>query len=251
MMGEEGTVAPGTPFLNAAEAWAIYDTIQIRTGVTEKEGYASYAALGAAPTWPFFDQRKQDIGIAYTNRDSNEGLEFAFEAYSLGVRFVAPEGIVEPVEAGPLGPDNPKSHMIFSRMIMEHVGFKFKVRQDDKLIHSAYIAPDGLGPGNISSLASNDALSIYDVGSYSNANGDPHISGRWKFPAPIQMPRGSTFSLRMEPSNYCRDLLQVMPGPGAYTFSISGVEGAKAANALIRVDLIGKREVQQRNALHY
>jgi hypothetical protein len=241
----------GVPFLNAEEAWAIYDTLQIRTGVKEKEGFASYALLGAQPVWSFFDQRKQDIGIAYTNRDSNEGLEFAFEAYSLGVRFVAPEGAVEVVEAGPLGPDNPLSHMIFSRMIMEHCGFRLKVSQDDKLIHSVYIAPDGLGPGNVSVMNSNNALSIYDVASYSNANGDPHISGRWKFPRPIEMPRGVTFSLKMEPSEYARNLLAALPGPRAYTFSVGGEETSVYANALIRVDLIGKRGVQQRNALHY
>lgn len=250
-MNGYGEEAAATPFLNAEEAWAIYDTLQIKSTATEKQGFASYAALGAQPVWSFFDQRKQDIGIAYTNRDSNEGLEFAFEAYSLGVRFVAPEGVVEPVAAGPLGPDNPLSHMIFSRMILEHCGFRFKVSQDDKLIHSGYLAPDGLGPGNVSALNSNDALSIYDVGSYSNSNGDPHISGRWKFPRPIEMPRGVTFSLKMEPSEYARTLLQSMPGPRKYTFSIGGTEYTPDANALIRVDLIGKRGVQQRNALHY
>jgi len=241
---------PNIPFLNAEEAWDIYDTVQIRSDATEKEGFASYVALGTVPIWPFFDQRKQDIGIAYTNRDSNEGLEFAFEAYSMGVRFIAPEGKVEGENAA--GPDNPFAHMIFSRMIADHCGFRLKIRQDDKLIHTCTLAPAGVGPNGVNLVQLGGVAPVADVGSYSNTNGDPHISGRWKWPAPIEMPRGATFSVRLEPSNYLRNLLQALPGPSAYKFSPDGVlEKDIPAAALIRVDLIGKRGVQQRNALHF
>jgi hypothetical protein len=258
MLGQESNaLAPAdsaVPFMNAIEPWAIYDTIQIREDLPkEKWGYPSYATLGAARRWGFFDQRKaSEVGIAYTNRDSNEALEFAFEIFSMGVRFVAPEGKVEEVFAGPLGPDNPKINMIFSRMIMEHVGFRLKVSQDEKLIHSCYLAPDGLGPGNVSVLGTNAALSIYDVGSYSNTNGDPHPSGRWKFPTPLEMPRGVTFKIEMEPSDYCAELLQAMWGPSGYTFSDpDGPDVSVASCALIRVDLFGRRGVQRRNSLHF
>jgi hypothetical protein len=252
MYGEEGAPAPNEPaFLNAKEAWAIYDAIQIRTGISEKRiGYPSYAALGAVPEWAFFDQRKVgDVGLAYTNRDSNEGLEFPFLAYSLGVRFVAPEGLCEPIDAA--GPNNSLVHSIFSRMVLEHVGLKLKISQDDKLLHSCYLAPNGLGPQGPSVFNTNDPLNVLDQASYSNTNGQPHISGRWKFPYPIQMPRGCTFSLIMIPSEYCRTLLQAMPGPSAYTFSIEAQATTPYAEALIRVDMIGQRAVQQRNALHF
>lgn len=239
------------PFLNAEEAWDIYDTIQIRDDVEGKEGYASYVALGAVPIWPFFDQRKADIGIAYTNRDSNESLEFAYECYSIGVRFIAPEGKVEQ-QVGALGPDNVYVHSIFSRMIAEHVGLRFKLRQDDKLIHTCTLAPEGVGPNGISAVLLGGVAPVNDFGSYSNTNGEPHISGRWKFPEPVEMPRGATFNVRLEPSDYCRRLLSAMIGPTAYTLSItSGEEVTKPACSLIRVDMIGKRGVQQRNALHY
>lgn len=245
---------PAIPFLNAVEAWGIYDTIQIRSDAKEKEGYASYAALGAVPLWPFFDQRKSDVGIAYTNRDSNETTEFAYEIYSLGVRFVAPEGIVEALGTAGVGPDNKVIHTIFSRMIMEHVGLRLKVSQDDKLIHTCYMAPDGMGPNSPSMLVGPVLAVAGDqtgYGSYSNTNGEPHISGRWKFPIPIEVPRGSVFSVKLEPSAYCRDLISAMPGPGNYTFcAADDAETSKPASALIRVDMIGKRGVQQRNALH-
>jgi hypothetical protein len=252
MFGDEGAPATGqAQFMNAEEAWAIYDTIQVRTGITEKRiGYGSYVALGGAPEWAFFDQRKiGDVGLAYTNRDSNEGLEFPFLAYSLGVRFVAPEGLCEPIDAA--GPQNTLVHAIFSRMILEHVGFKFKVSQDEKLLHTCYLAPDGLGPQGVNIFNTNNPLNVLDQGSYSNTNGQSHISGRWKFPAPIQMPRGCTFNLTMVPSEYARGLLAAMPGPSNYTFSLAAEASVFPSSALIRVDIIGKRAVQQRNALHY
>lgn len=245
----------GIPFMNAIEAWAIYDTIQIRSDVEGKEGYASYAALGALQKWPFFDQRKSDIGIAYTNRDSNEATEFAYEIYSLGVRFVAPEGIIELPGTTP-GEHNLVAHMIFSRMIAEHVGLRLRVKQDDKLIHTCTMAPDGFGPNSPSMLLVPGLAKAADTVGYSspsNTNGEPHISGRWKFPVPIEVPNGSIFNVKLEPSQYCQALLGAMPGPSGFLLNplLGDVVVEKPSCALIRVDLIGKRGVQQRNALHY
>lgn len=257
MENELAAADSGQAFMNAIEAWAIYDTIQIRSDIdaSSKEGYASYVALGAQQKWPFFDQRKSDIGIAYTNRDTNEATEFAYEIYSLGVRFVAPEGIMEPEGTAAAGQNNMVIHSIFSRMIAEHVGLRLKVRQDDKLIHTCTMAPDGFGP-NTPSLMTAPALAVpiqLGISSPSNTNGEPHISGRWKFPVPIEVPRGAVFNVRLEPSQYCQDLLQAMTGPSGYLFWPWPVEAEveKPSCALIRVDLIGKRGVQQRNALHY
>ena len=250
LLGAEANV----PFLNAVEAWAIYDTIQVRSDATEKEGYVSYAALGGVPLWAFFDQRKADVGIAYTNRDSNEALEFAYEIYSLGCRFIAPEGIIELPGTTP-AEHNLIAHMIFSRMIAEHVGLRLKVVQDDKLIHTCTMAPDGFGPNSPSMLLAPGLKVAADTVGYSspsNTNGEPHISGRWKFPVPIEIPRGAVFSVKLEPSAYCRDLLAAMPGPSGYFFNLISPDAVieKPSSALIRVDLIGKRGVQQRNALH-
>lgn len=247
----------GRPFMNAIEAWAIYDTIQIRSDVdaATKEGFKSYATLGAAQRWPFFDQRKSDIGIAYTNRDSNEATEFAYEIYSLGVRFIAPEGIIELPGTTP-AEHNLIAHMIFSRMIAEHVGLRLKLKQDDKLIHTCTMAPDGFGPNSPSMLLVPGLKTAADTVGYSspsNTNGEPHISGRWKFPVPIEVPRGAVFNVKLEPSSYCQDLLQAMPGPSNYFFNLIDVDAVieKPSCSLIRVDLIGKRGVQQRNALHF
>jgi len=243
---------PAVPFLNAEEDWAIYDTIQVGKAITDKKiGYPSYAGLGAVASWPFFDQRKSDIGLAYTNRDSNEGLEFAFKCYSIGVRFVAPEGKVEPEVTAVTGDNNPAIGSIFSNMLLEHVGFRLKISQDDKLLHTCYLAPEGAGPNGVNLVQQSAAANLQPIGSFNNANGQPHLSDRWKWPNSIEMPRGVTFSLRMEPSEYARGLLQSMTGPTNYTFN-AGVEPVEfPANALIRVSMIGVRGVQQRNALHY
>ena len=239
------------PFANAEEAWAIYDTIQIRKDVTGREGYATYNALGLVDEWPFMDQRKADIGIAYTNRDSNEGLEYVFHAYSLGVRFVAPLGKAEPYykpDDEIIGPANPLAHLIFSAMGPEHVGLVVRVMQDDKLIHTVTLAPDGAGPGPVSGTG---AGGLSQAVVYANNNGEPVINNRWKWPVPISIPRGATFSIRLKPSSYFKRLLAAMPGPTGYTFSLDGTtEISVPAAALIRVDMIGKREVQQRNAIH-
>jgi len=242
----------GAMAMNAAEAWALYDTIQIRNAFKGedlgKQGYTSYNQLAQQDEWPFFDQRKSDIGYAYTNRDSNEALEFVFHAYSLGVRFVAPSGKVEPIREQGNGPANPLAHLIFSHMAPEHCGLVLKIHQDDKLIHTVTLAPDGAGPAPVS--AAFGVGQAYGA-TYANANGTPELMNRWKWPVPISIPRGATFNVRLKPSMYLKRLLAAMPGPGGYDFSSDAGEITIPAAALIRVDMIGKREVQQRNQLHF
>lgn len=238
-------------FLNAEEHWPIYDTIQIRSNIEkEKMGYTSYVALSGARTWPFFDQRKtSDVGLAYTNRDNNESNEFAYECYSIGVRFIAPQGIVEDDDTA-AGPSNKLAHALFATMIDEHVGLSFKVSQDFKLQSTCTLVPEGAGKQFIFSVTDN-AVAPIDIGAYPNTNGVPQLGNRWVFPVPIEIPRTTTFKVELVPSDYALNILSYLPGPGNFTFSIGGSPLAKPACALIRVDLFGKRGVQRRNSLHF
>lgn len=247
MMGQEQAAAA---FANATEAWAIYDAAQIRSDIEQdKLGYKSYQAMGALDEWPFFDQRKSDVGIAYTNRDSNETLEYVFHAYSLGVRFVPAPCLVEPPADGG-GADNHLVHQVLNQALLEHVGLIVRVQQDDKLIHQATLAPDGAGPFGVSVGVAGGVAPFAGVGAYCSTNGEPLLANRWKWPDPVSIPRGATFSVRLRPSKYLKALMTAMPGPGDYDFHNGTVKTTVPACALMRVDLIGKREVMQRNQLH-
>ena len=251
--GDEGPagVAPAEQFANAEEAWAIYDTIQIRKSVETKEGYKSYADMGAKDEWPFMDQRKSDIGLAYTNRDSNEGLEYVFHAHSLGIRFAAPQGIIEPdpgVQA-PLGPSNPVAHLVFAAMLAEHIGVRVKIMQDDKLLHSVYLAPPGTGFVTATGAIVSAGPLAYST--LASGLGWPDLHNRWKWPGGLDIPRGATFSVRLIPSRYGKALCSSLPGPGDFTFCVDGQTPLTMEScALVRVDMLGRREVQQRNQLH-
>lgn len=247
MMGQEQAAAQ---FANATEAWAVYDAAQIRSDIEmDKLGYKSYAAMGALDEWPFFDQRKSDVGIAYTNRDSNETLEYVFHAYSLGVRFVPAPCIVEPQGQSNGADHNHLVHQILNQALLEHVGLVLRIQQDDKLIHQATLAPDGAGPSGISIGIQGGVAPFAGAGAYCSTNGEPLLANRWKWPDPVSIPRGATFSVRLRPSKYLKALMSIMPGPGDLTFD-NGTAHKIPACALMRVDLIGKREVMQRNQLH-
>jgi len=241
MLGQDAGGAPR----NVLEDWAIYDAIQIRKNATEKEGFVSYNALALKDEIPFFDQRKADVGLAYTNRDSNEGLEFAFFLKQVGVRFIAPPFHTEQPNTT-FGADNVAINGLFSFLI-EHAGFVLKIREDDKLRHTVTLAPGGGGEfGFVTNPGNTHPTNTIQ-------NGEPFFNNRWMFSGDgIPMPRGCTFNVRLRFSEYAKTMMKTWPGPGVYKFSNNpNAEIEIPSCGLIRFDLIGWREVQQRGDLHY
>lgn len=134
------------------------------------------------------------------------------------------------------------------------MGLRLRVRQDEKLLHTCYLAPEGVGPyGIVGGIGGfQDGMAANPASLTSLTQGQPFLDNRWKFPSPIGIPRGATFSVEIELSEYGRDLLSILCGPEEYNFNCGGQDSKQiGACSTIRCSLIGKRGVQQRNELHY
>jgi hypothetical protein len=247
----EATAAPSP--MNVRENWPIYDTIQIRSDAKEKEGYPSFVALSAIDEVPFFDQRKADVGIAYTNRDSNEALEYVYNLKKIGVMFRPHHARTPPFVEMPggevYGADNPISSALFMHL-MDHCGAILKIREDNKLIATVPLMPEG---GGISGFVANNAWPVVAAN-----NGWPdERNGYWFSGEGIAIPRGATFNVRLRFSTYAKRLLANLIGPPSYSLNLDPEHKPPIpdvlvpACSLIRVQLNGWRGVQQRGELHY
>lgn len=243
-------------FNNAVESYAIYDSVQIRgsLGSDAVAGYSSYAALAARSKIPFFNVRNQgEVGLAYNNLDTKDQMAFAFHCYSIGLSFSAPVQCVTP--AGALGGShNPTASAQFVQAMPYHTGLRFKVQQDEKLLHTAHFAPEGAGPYGVALGTDFTGGVVGTAGTASitsQTSGQPLLTNRWPFPKPISIPRGATYSVELEFSEFGKELLGALPGPANMIFGSEGDLKTVQGCALIRCSLFGAREVQQRNELHY
>jgi hypothetical protein len=234
--------------MNVVEAYSLFDTVQIGAKVEGDEGYASFPALAAEEEIPFFTKRtRSKVGLAYTNKDSTDALPFAFHVYSLGVHWLGfPERVPLPTEPTADQISEFEAGYLFEKIIPLHTGVTLKVREDERLAHTAELAPPGTGV-----LGTN-------AGAYNNApvhaatQGWPDLANRWRFPEPIRVPRNTIVTVNLKFSKYAKSLLLAMLGPGTIDLSLGPNQPIKLPrNALIRVSLIGKREVQQRGELHF
>jgi hypothetical protein len=233
--------------MNVVEAYSLYDTIQIGGKVEPEEGYISFPAMANEEEIPFFTKRtRSKVGLAYTNKDSTDALPFAFHVYSLGVHWLGFP------ERAPL-PETPTAEMIseyeagylFEKILPAHTGVTLKVREDERLAHTAELAPPGVGVLGTNAGAYNNAPVHAATQSW------PDLANRWRFPEPIRVPRNTIVTVNLKFSKYAKQLLLAMLGPGVISLSLGPNQPIDIPRrALIRVSLIGKREVQQRGELH-
>ncbi len=236
--------------MNVVEAYALYDTVQIGAKVEPEEGYASFPLLAAEEEIPFFTKRtRSKVGLAYTNKDSTDALPFAFHIYSMGL------GWLGFPERKPLAADPPptadqiseyEAGYLFEKIIPAHTGVTLKVREDERLAHTAEFVPPGAGVLGYTAGAYNDAPV------HAATQGWPDLANRWRFPEPIRVPRNTIVTVNLKFSKYAKSLLLAMQGPGGIDLSLGPNQPITIQRrALLRVSLIGKREVQQRGELHF
>jgi len=234
--------------VNVVEAFALYDTIQIGTDVTEQEGYKSFAALAGEEEIPFFSKRtRSNVGLAYTNKDSTDALPFVFFAYSMGVEFLGStdrEAISNPTDE--LAAEAEGGY-IMEKLLPAHTGVTLKVREDERLAGTAEMIPPGYGSVGYTAGAFNQAPIQATTQSW------PDLSNRFKFPEPIRIPRNTIVTANLRFSKFAKRLLTYLPAPGGIKLWDPSGEGTAILiprRAMIRVSLLGKREVQQRGELH-
>ena len=247
---------------NVFESWHLYDTVLIGNGQSDTPGwYESFATLGAADEVPFFNQRNRSgTHPAYNNFDSQEHLSFVFLCYSIGIEFFGmPFSDFGAWNAGTSTfdmVDYTENYAKFCSEIVQHAGLTLKVSQDEKLAICCTAAPPGAGVTGFTKrlyipTATAPVVAV-PLGTFQNlSNGVPHITNRWKFSSPVEMPRAVNVSAVLKFSEIARNILQNMDGPGWFT-SVNLEEGEQIDSvAGIRLSLFGKREVQQRGDLHF
>lgn len=254
--------------LNVREKWLMYDTVLIANGIAKaaypNAGYFdTFLQLSAANEISFFNTRNRSmVGEAYCNQDSTDKMTWPFWANDIGVQFFALPMSAK-VGADPESPVTDQQSennglLLFLSMLKDHCSVTLKVNVDEKLTANAAMLPAGVGLCGhaIPDITSGGQF----VGLTSNwSNGEKRLSNRFKFPDPIEIPRGHTFSVKLEFSNIGKQLLRSMTGPGIVNVNSDEIDANHGDGAHyvslpqicgIRVSLIGTREVQQRGALH-
>jgi len=254
----EYQIDPSRPdYKNVTEYYEIHDTIAVGLkNATEKENvtgwYPNYAEFGAVAEHTFFNSRnKGEVGLPYNNLDTKDQMPFVFHIYSVGLRFIAPAGLVEPSVGETPSDWNALAHVLWSATVQEHTSLTLTVREDDKLKNNGMLTPEGSGPNGIGIAFSGSVNSVINT---AVTPGDNKLQNRFPFPDPIEVARGSTYSVTVTLSRYIQQVLQALPGPSNYTFNNgTAIADAKEipARSMVRVSLIGRRAVQQRGEQHF
>lgn len=250
--------------MNVGERWTMFDTVMISPFVANLGNNApagwfeSFVDLGLADSIPFFNIRNQSIGRPYNNQATRDQLPYAIRLKSIGIAFIAPSIASQIGAEGPSAEaGNRVDHLsaFFEADLPTHASFTFKVNQDERLITTAFMCPPGYGPtGGGFVHEGNTAGADVSVGSVQAVSqGEPDLGVRWIFPIDIDMPRRASVSAEIRLTEYARQFLQALWGPGYLNFhdNTTGNPSALYPCAfMIQITLHGERLVQQRGEAH-
>lgn len=245
--------------MNAMETWPLYDSVLIGEGQSSDipGGYETYAQLGQATKIPFFsDRTRSNTGIPYNNMDTAETLSFAYTAKSLGIGFMAAPFVDTKAATVPVEAKSQANNMVFTAELLKHVAFRFQLSQDEKVFANCLALPEGAGASGFTQLlAGPGQIPVVGTGTFTQyRNGIPYLMNRYLFPEGLEMPRNVNLSGEIHFSEYARDFLKVMEGPGRILVDPTQLAYDDATHpsvSMIRVSFFGQRAVQQRNALHF
>lgn len=247
--------------LNAWEGYPLYDTVLIGEGMgndVNLKGYNTFQELGREDEISFFTQRNRSgAGIPYCNLDSAEQVSYAFLAYSIGVEFTTPAIQDVTDSEGAVAPPTQYNYLGFGNELLKHSSLQFQVGQDEKLLSNVLGAPGGGGIAGFSQVGNKSAANNVYEGTYAQySNGSPRLPNRYKFKKPVRIPRNRNIEAKISFSTYGRGLLDTLSGPGRILINnetlLTNVEDSTVPGiCTMRVSLIGRREVQQRNAQHF
>lgn len=247
------------PFENVNESWVLYDTIllgQYVSNLAYKTGYfGAFSQVGAVSFLPFFNVRNRNHGLSYNNQDTRDQLPYVMKIYSVGVSFFSPSTTLYRDNAGaPLGAQRTELDL-WETEIPKHMSLTLTTNQDDRLKIGSLLAPPGYGIMT-SGIASGDTETdlVYPPLAHSNfTQGLPELTNKWGFRKPLEVPRRANLSVRLDISEYGRELLKAMPGPYFQFFQSKAADGTYFfAGGMfgIQVTIGGVREVQQRDQYH-
>jgi hypothetical protein len=247
--------------LNAWEGYPLYDTVLIGEGMGDSQnlqGYNTFKDMAREDEIAFYTKRNRSgAGIPYCNMDSAEQVSFAFLAYSIGVEFTTPAIQDSTDSEGSPAPPKQYNYLAFGNELLKHASLQLQVGQDEKLLSNVLGAPGGGGVTGFSQVGNNSASEATYLGTYAQySNGSPHLRNRFVFKKPVRIPRNHNISAKISFSTYARGLLDMLSGPGRILINnenvLTNFEDATVPGiCTMRVSMIGRREVQQRNAQHF
>jgi len=268
----------GKKVANVAEAWPIYDTLCVTPTFYGTESinlgwFNTFAGFAAKETHSFFMGRTLgQIGLQYTNKATVDRVDFAYDAFSLGVRFKAP-GVrrLGALVAGDLHyADNFSAHW-WETELPSHCTIQLKVQQDIVAEGPAMMFSPGYGANGSGASFNHEEADPAGPNGALNANypptmnwamtqGIPSLSNRFAFEDPIGIPRTGSIEAILHVSEYAREILTDMGtgvaggnGPYNYVFIDSAkptVYSEFPTRYGIQVSLMGVRYVQQRAQYH-
>lgn len=248
-------------YVNVAEKALYYDSICVASniadlGITPPGWFATFAALGAGVNHSFYDVRNRgNCELAYCNLDTRDQLPYGFQAEAIGCAFWSPNPAYMNVSQ-----QNFRQwlqHPIWSAVMPQHASLTLRVQQDDKLKICAAQAVPGFGTIGGGYGQGPTSPGAIDLGTSSTAflsatQGTPTPEAPFTFPKKINIPRHASISVRLSFTEYGRQLLQTMPGPGGVAVWPTGHATKDDLPVMfgITLYLAGRRLVQQRGRLH-
>lgn len=262
-------------FFNVRESWPYYDTLIVSRELYGSEiglggFFTSFAAFVQRQDHSLFKVRSEALaGLPYNNQQTQDRLEFAFHAFSIGISFFAPSFSPHELPDSP-GPPYYNDQTMASFWCLDlprHVGVEFRIGNDVKLTGTCFRLPPGYGPsGGGLAQSVEDRAALVDTLSLVQRNqlvvamnqGDANISNRFIFRPPLGIPRTETIEVRIYVSDIARRILDNLYGPGfmyvpQYVHAPNGTQFSNKEVPCrfgIQASLWGVREVQQRGSLH-
>jgi hypothetical protein len=248
-------------FQNVAESRPLYDTISVsgfNTSPNDVDGwFTTFALFGAAAGHYFFNVRNRSVGIAYNNQDKRDALPYAMRMKSFGVTFFAPSirdlyNTIDPAAAD----EDVWACDFWEKELPRHSSIEFVVMQDEHIACNSFACPPGYGMVG-GGFGRGYATTQEDITSYPTIKGHvsqgvPEMGNRWPFPGDLDVPRDGNIFARVQFSEWARNILQTMTGPGWIVGPNSDGSAFQGmyANFGIQVSIFGEALIQQRGEYH-
>lgn len=271
----------GKAVANVAEAWPIYDTLCVTPTFYGTESinlgwFNNFAGFAAKETHSFFMGRTLgQIGLQYTNKATVDRVDFAYDAFSIGVRFKAPAvRTLAKLTGGAIHERDHFSAHWWETELPTHCALQLKVQQDIVAEGPAMMFSPGYGSTGSGASFDHEEVVAQGPNGVINANyppvmnwsmtqGVPTLSNRFAFEDPIGIPRTGSIEAILHVSEYAREVLSTFgagvggaAGPLNYVFIDSvAADGTPTYSEFptrygIQVSLMGVRYVQQRAQYH-
>lgn len=267
-----------SPLMNVGESFCLYDTMVVSDQFVGSEAnvrgwFRDFPTMGQQERHTFFKDRTEALAsLAYCNKQTSDLLDFAFEAYSVGVQFRAPtiRNLGDRSATRYIDTFNWSTQVghFWEVELPRHCSIEFKIQQDSVLELPCMAASPGYGPVGGGCSFAHDQISEIPgqngsplAGFYKPVmhaaitQGVPQLSNRFAFKEPKQIPRNAPIECIVTVSEVGRWMLQNLPGWWYYKFN--DATHPTPANPglnyrdfpsrfMIQVSLFGRRLVQQR-----